>query len=154
MTREIPLTQGKVALVDDDDYEWLSQYKWCFEGRYAHRGHEGHHVYMHRMIVNAPKGMEVDHHDGNKLNNQRGNLRITTRGGNNANRPKRNNRTYHSQYKGVYKNRKAWRVSFGTNGKSTDLGSFATEIEAAKAYDAAARAHFGEFARLNFPESE
>ena len=152
MTREIPLTQGRIALVDDADYEWLSQRKWCFEGRYAACRHEGHNTYMHRMILNAPRGAEVDHCDGNKLNNQRSNLRLTTRGSNVANAPKRTARVYQSQYKGVYKNRKTWRVSFSVNGKSTDLGSFATETEAAKAYDAAARARFGEFAYLNFPE--
>src|ERR1043165_2122866 len=96
MTREIPLTQGYVALVDDCDYEWLSQWKWC-----AHVAKGGRTAYafrakgiaMHRVIMNAPEGMDVDHRDHNGLNNTRANLRICTHAENQRNMNHRTKKT-------------------------------------------------------------
>jgi hypothetical protein len=150
----IPLSQGKRALVDDADYEYLSQWKWCFGAGYAVRtdrtGREKS-VRMHLVIMNAPQGMEVDHRDGNGLNNQRHNLRLCTSTQNKHNRrPFKNNPT---GYKGVYLFQgKYWRAKIAINKKQIHLGQFKTAIEAARAYDAAARKYFGEFAWLNFPD--
>lgn len=81
MTKEIQLTQGKVTLVDDEDYEWLSQWKWCAkDGRngnfYAFRASKNKSTYMHRLILDTPKGKVTDHINGNGLDNRRINLRI------------------------------------------------------------------------------
>ncbi len=87
--KEIPLTQGKVALVDDEDYEYLTQWKWCYN-RYAVRciGPKNHRqrIAMHQVILNPPEGLETDHIDRNKLNNQRSNLRAVTRSENMQNK--------------------------------------------------------------------
>lgn len=158
MAREIPLTQGKVAVVDDADYEWLMQWKWHFRsmgyaGRRASKEAGGRAlILMHRLITNAPSGLDVDHVDGNRLNNQRSNLRLCTRAQNMRNQRK-TKRLVSSQFKGVslYKPKK-WVAYIGlSRHKMHSLGYFHTELEAAHAYDAAARLHFGEFARLNFP---
>lgn len=156
MTREIPLTQGKVALVDDDDYEWLMQFKWCIsKGNYAvtpkSRKIGRGNIPMHRMILNAPPHMEVDHRDCNTLNNQRDNIRLATHAQNQCNiKPYRKDKT--SQYKGVRRNRNRWQALIKVNQVTFLLGRFDDQEEAAKAYDQAAKLHFGEFAYLNFPE--
>lgn len=109
---------------------------------------------MHREIMNAPKGMVVDHIDGNGLNNRKSNLRICTQAQNNLNsRPKRN---CSSRYKGVsfYKRDKIWQVQIFHNSRTIFLGRFDDEIEAALAYDRKAAELFGEFAYLNFKKSE
>lgn len=95
-------------------------------------------------------GEEVDHIDGNKLNNTRGNLRIASNAENKMNRDKQSNNT--SGYKGVsfHKKYKKWRAIIGIQGKSIHLGYFSDAVEAAKAYDDSARKYHGEFARTNF----
>lgn len=160
MTKEIPLTQGKVALVDDEDHEWLSQWRWQYNKRagYAQRSEmyrdgTGTSFSMHAVIMNTPKGMHTDHIDGNRLNNQRSNLRVCTCA-QNLHNSKKTNKSCHSQYKGVtwrIQDNKWWaRITF--NCKSISIGLFKTELDAARAYDRAAREYFGEFARLNFPD--
>lgn len=108
---------------------------------------------MHRAITNAPKGMDVDHINGNTRDNRRENLRVCTHAQNlAAGRPaKRANSK--SKYNGVGWNKSAnqWMARIRINGKLTYLGCFKDETAAARAYDKAAREHFGEFARLNFP---
>jgi hypothetical protein len=156
MTREIPLTQGKVALVDDADYQWLMQWKWYFLARkiggYAVRQVRGPHgqilTYMHRVIVTPPAGLQVDHIDGNKLNNVRSNLRIATQSQNCANKPAKEGIT--SGYKGVMWTGTKWGASI----RGKWLGSFAAPEEAAIAYDHAAIQAYGQFAYLNFPQTE
>lgn len=155
----IPLTQGKVALVDDEDYPRLSQYNWCYSessGGYALRngqrinGKKTKHILMHREILGTPDGLDTDHQDGNRLNNQKHNLRPATKVQNQGNRAKTQNRT--SKYKGVWFDRERDKFSsmIQVNGKRRFLGRFNSEIKAARAYDTAALKLFGEFAKLNF----
>lgn len=158
--KEIQLTQGKVALVDDDDYEWLSQYKWYYMSRGKHSnspGYAARHsskktIYMHLAIMNAPNGIEVDHRFGDSLDNQKENLRFCTDAENSKNKHKRTESQ--SKYKGLCrpKNRNKWQVQVYVNGKKHHVGMFDDEIEAAKAYDAAARQYYGEFAATNFED--
>jgi hypothetical protein len=156
--KTIPLTQGKVALVDDEDYEWLSRWKWyaILNGHtwYAARkdcsGDRPRAVSMHRQIMGEPEG-KVDHIDGDGLNNQRGNLRLATDPQNLWNSRKRRGS---SKFKGVYwtKRNKRWRAAITHLGVKKHLGYFDSEEAAARAYDRAAKEFFGPFARLNFPD--
>ena len=151
----IPLTQGKVAIVDPDDFERLKQYKWhatkCGRSYYAVRSANGKSIKMHRQITNAPKGLVVDHIDHNGLDNRRANLRLCTKQQNNCNTRSFRHKT--SKYKGVFKQKglKKFRALTRCNRKSIHIGMFESEIDAAKAYDKKARELFGEFAYLNFP---
>lgn len=161
-TREIPLTQGKVALVDADDYERLAQFNWYAlyspSGFYAVRksptvNGKRTMIIMARVILDAESGLMVDHISGDTLDNRRSNLRFATRAENGANRIS-GTRLTSSCYKGVTWNAKQskWQAQICANGKKTYLGIFADEIAAAHAYDTAARTHFKEFARPNFTE--
>ena len=153
--KRIKLWWGKWAIVDAEDYGRLSKYKWCAVdgGRswYAKTfGRDGTVLSMHRMVLDAPKGLIVDHIDHNGLNNRRSNLRLCTRKQNNYN--KRPRKGCSSKYKGVSfcKKRNRFRVFINYNKKQYYIGVFKDEIEAAKAYDRKAREFFGEFAYLNF----
>ena len=167
MVKQIELTQGKVALVDDADFEWLSQWNWCADhqsgenGWYARRGarlgEEGQwtKVRMHQEILAVPHAhgaQQVDHRDGNGLNNQRSNLRICTHDQNCRNRQKASGLS--SQYKGVYwdKERSRWHAQIKQGGIRYHLGRFDQEIDAGYAYDTAARERFGKFACTNFAQ--
>lgn len=155
--KEIPLTKGKVAIVDDCDYEELSKYKWCAARRkdglayYAIRSVWGNgknkRIFMHRVITECPQGMQVDHIDGNGLNNTRANLRNATQSQNNANsrKPKSNK----SGFKGVHLHtqRKRWVAMIKINKKARYLGIFDTPELAHQAYCLAAKDLFGDFAR-------
>ena len=156
--KEIKLTQGKVALVDDKDFEYLNQFKW-YAGKkkrnfYAYRkkwidgGQKT--IIMHRVIMNTPKGMEADHKDGNGLNNQEYNLRNCTTAQNTKNRriSKSNNK---SGYKGVYwkKSNKTWVAQIKNNYREIYIGCFQTKEGAARAYNEKAVEFYGEFANLN-----
>lgn len=154
--REILLTQGKVALVDDQDYEWLSQWKWQ-----AIRGHTGiwyavrcegphsqrQYLLMHRVITDAPEWRKVDHKDHDGLNNQRHNLRTCTCSQNLGNRRGRKNTA--SGYKGVMQNGSGWQARIQCNGRRYCLGTFTHAGDAAQAYNEAALRLFGEFAYVN-----
>lgn len=151
--KKIKLTQGKFALVDDADYEWLVQFKWCIVKvrriYYAIRAVQGKTVYMHRFMLEAPKDMDIDHINHNGLDNRRANLRICTHIQNLQNKRSSCNGT--SKYKGVSwcKRDKKWTAQIEHGGQSAYLGRFANELEAANAYDKAAKELHGEFAYLN-----
>lgn len=155
MTRTINLTKGKAALVDDDDFERLLKLKWRakkdWNTYYAYRSHRKTFS-MHSFILGTSKGFEVDHINGNGLDNRRSNLRIVTHSQNMANRRPQRNGT--SCYKGVSWNKQwqRWVSKIYPNGKNIFLGYYASEIEAAKIYDVAAIKFFGEYAFLNFKE--
>jgi len=159
--KKIPLTQGKFALVDDGDFELLNQWKWSTVKHvnpkiffYAHRSErrksKRKRILMHRQILNLknPK-IHTDHIDGNGLNNQKINLRACTKHQNSFNRRINHNNT--SGYKGVgwSKDRKRWIAQIQFNKKNRRLGRFKNKVDAAKAYNKAAKKYFGEFAWLN-----
>jgi len=162
MTKEIPLTQGFVALVDDEDYERCMKYKWHVSKHkdcrtlYA-KGYGGTSngkyitLSLHRFILNPPKNMQTDHINCNGLDNRKANLRIVTSIQNkqNVNKYENNN----SKYKGVcwHKRNKKWIAQICHNKKRIYLGLFTSKIEAARTYDKKAKELFGEFAKLNFP---
>jgi hypothetical protein len=161
--KEVPLTRGYVALVDDEDYPIAAAHKW-----YARDG-GGQAVYartnvrlpdgrtttvdLHRLIVQAAPGTEWDHVNGIGTDCRRSNLRPCTHQQNHGNRPAQAGT---SRYRGVSfrRRRGLWGASIGFDGRSRWLGYFRSEEEAARAYDAAARHYFGAFARLNFPEGQ
>ena len=150
--REIPLTKGQVALVDDEDYEDVSRFHWHFSngyamGRIAGKGRQK--VALHKHLMQPPLGMEVDHENLNRLDCQRGNMRLCTRSQNVANTIKRRGGT--SRYKGVYwaTRERAWLAAITVSYRVVHLGHFDNEADAALAYNRAAAAHFGPFARLN-----
>lgn len=161
--KKIPITQGKFALVDDADYEWLNQWKWCvvfdsnkkwYAVRAEYVGPLGKKtrktVRMHRLIMGEPKGLQVDHKDmEDTLNNQRSNLRVATKGQNMRNRGKQVNNK--SGFKGVSwsKQNKKWYAWIGFNGKTLPIGHYDDIKEAAKAYNQKALELHGDFARLN-----
>jgi len=159
MTREIPLTQGYVTLVSDHRYEELSQYKWHADrtgyGVRARRttpvNAEGKKciISMHRQIMNAPPGMDVDHANLDQLDNRDENLRLCTKSQNMANRRKKAG--FSSRFKGVSwsKDNGKWLARMKVNRRIHHLGYFIDEVEAARAYNVAAIKHFKEFALLN-----
>jgi hypothetical protein len=168
--KEIHLSGGYTALVDDCDFDRVmnsGQWQPLVDKRKADRTVYARRsltlrsrkeardtglprrktILLHRFILNVDDDVKVDHKDGNGLNNQRDNLRIATQSQNNQNR-----KIYpHKKYKGTHKNwNKWWAVIRINGGDAIYIGSFETEEEAARAYDKAAREHFGEFARCNF----
>lgn len=159
--KKIPLTQDQFAIVDDADYEWLSQFKWCADKRvrtfYVIRSQrikgKNFFIYMHRLILGLERDdkREADHVNGDGLDNRRSNLRIVTHRQNLWNLSAQSERGS-SRFKGVswYKRDKKWRSGIRYNDQLIHLGYFDDEIDAAKAYDVKAKELFGEFARLNF----
>lgn len=158
MTKQIQLTQGQVAIVDDEDFALVYGRKW-----YAHKNKNTYYaktwvagenktISMHRLILGNSE-LVTDHIDGDGLNNTRKNLRRCTRQQNGRNQVVRTYPGKASRYKGVFLDRK-WKAQITVNGKYKFLGRFENEIDAAHAYDKAAKELFGEFARLNFPEGQ
>lgn len=155
--KQIKLTQGKVVLVDDEDFDWLNQWKW-----FAQKSRNTYYtirnvlnkntkkrfkVSMHKLILNPLDGLICDHIDGNGLNNQRSNLRICTNQQNSCNRGVGKNAS--SGVKGVYKHYKNWQVRIKANYKLITIGTYKTKQLAVIAYNNAALKYYGEFAYLN-----
>lgn len=153
MTVEIPLTRGLVALVDDEDAEWLSQWKWhavkTKSGFYAARAvrtsGKKKVIYMHRVICDPPIGMLADHANNDTLDNRRRNLRPSSHRQNNQNR--RVSASSAIGLKGVRKNGRRFMAKIGSEGRVYHLGIYDTAEQANAAYLAAAKKLFGEFAR-------
>jgi hypothetical protein len=161
-TVTIPLTKGKVALIDADDLPLVERYTWRAQPNNTQSGwyaastrwerlspgkRVSRSISMHVLLLGKKPGVEIDHIDGDGLNNTRANLRHATHTQNKANcAPYRTNT---SGYKGVYPRKKRWRAAIS----GRYIGLYATPEEAARAYDAKARARWGTFARLNFPDA-
>jgi hypothetical protein len=159
--REIPLSQGKVALVDDEDFEWLSQWKWSLTHNYAFRRlrkaedvacgqrRSSTHVTMHRAIMRPPVALDVDHINGDGLDNRRMNLRVASQQENLRNQ----GCVAGSGFKGVYlhKRDRCFNVVMRIDGAVKYLGYFKDAEKAARFYDDVARRHHGRFACVNFP---
>lgn len=157
--KTIKLTKGQVAQVSDEWYEELNKYNW-----YAHLDPPSQTYYalrrskrlfgksklikMHRVVVNAPDNMIVDHIDHNTLNNQTDNLRVCTVAQNQYNR--KINKNNPTGYKGVKPHGRGYMARIRIDGKEIYLGIWDTPEQAARVYDEAAKKYFGEFANLNF----
>lgn len=162
--KEIKLTRGYFAKIDDEDYDYISQFSWQAIPKgndrvYARRSKrvgprsEGRqdHFYMHREIINAKKGEYVDHINHVTLDNTKGNLRKCTNAENSKNNRGQPSQRIHSKYKGVKKNLNSTTFSarITVDGVCLYLGSYKTQEEAAEAYNNAALEHHKEFAFLN-----
>ena len=160
--RRINLGEGRFTIVDPLVFYRLNHFHWYAEG-------QGKHIYavrniikpncrattmrLNRVIMDAPPGLLVDHRNGVSLDNRRSNLRLATHAENACNRPKIRSKTS-SRYIGVYFEKRTgrWTSKIRIHGKRLWLGRFASELDAAHAYDKAAMKYHGEFARLNFPQ--
>jgi hypothetical protein len=150
--RRIPLGEGQFAIVDAADYEWLNRHHWHLWNGYAARQEKGKTIYMHREIMQPPKGKVVDHINHIKWDDRRVNMRNCTRRENILNQTKKSHST--SRFKGVEwnKRRRKWYVRIRFHGTRVRVGYFEDEVQAAHAYDRKAVELCGEFAFLNFPE--
>lgn len=146
--KELKLNNSiKVTLIDDADYDTFSKYKWYLRNGYAARYRSvkenagTFEILLHRQLLAPSAGHEIDHIDGNALNNQRNNLRPCLHSENTRNVKKHKDNA--SGHKGVWKRKgrrkKAWVAQIMTNGKKTTIGSFYTVEEASAAYDLAAK---------------
>ncbi|MGI8404596.1 MAG: HNH endonuclease [Thermomicrobiales bacterium] len=155
-TTSIPLGRGIAVIIDTADVERVRGIRWTAvkSGRrvYAYANTIAYKGMLHRRIVDAPDGVDIDHWDGDGLNDRRSNLRIATRSQNMVNVPLRSNNT--SGYVGVSWSKASgkWRSAIKQNDRQIHLGLFTSAAEAARAYDLKARELFGEFARLNLPD--
>lgn len=160
-TRLIPLTQGKFAIVDAEDFEWLNQWRWYVKkgwstfyvarNKWVAKGKKCT-IRIHREILNPNQMQEVDHINGNGLDNRRCNLRAVDKSQNQMNHGKY--RKSSSKHKGVsfHKPTSKWQVSISIRKTRKYIGLFESEIKAAQSYNEAVKRYFGEFARLNIIE--
>lgn len=154
-TKLIPLTQGKFAIVDEEDYTKVIIYNWkllrlSHRLEYVRASHKGKKIYLHRLIMGFPENKCIDHKNHNGLDNRKENLRKCTRAENNMNIPKR--KESKSKFKGIFWHPKAnkWCAQISINNKMCHIGLFNKEEDAAMAYDEKARIFYGEFACTNF----
>jgi len=157
--KRIPLTQGKFAIVDDEDFKWLSRYKWYAKKDYntfyavrnTGKSPNQRQIYMHKQIMGVLPGIQIDHINHNGLNNRKCFLRICSNAQNQRNQQVLPNRGK-SIYKGVSwcKRSKKWVAQIIYNHKHKFLGYRNSEIECAELYDKKAKELFGEFASLNY----
>jgi hypothetical protein len=157
--RLIPLTQGQNAIVDADDFEWLSQFNWFamwspdpktfYAARCTRKNKVQTRFLMHREICKCNEGEECDHRNFNGLDNRKENLRPCTKTQNGRNRRTRADNT--SGYVGVHKHKTRWVARISCEGNRKFIGGFSSAEDAARAYDKAAIIYHGEFAHLNFP---
>lgn len=151
--KTIPLSRGMEVIVDDEDFEWLNQWKWCYSLGYArksfYKNGKKTTIGMHRLILGDVDGKCVDHINGNKLDNRRENLRYCSLTENNRNLKTRKNNS--SGYKGIYWHKKAakWFCGIQVDKNHISLGLYTNLLDAAYAYNQAAIKYFGEFASLN-----
>lgn len=154
---KIKLTQDKYAIVDDEDFEYLNQWKWYYrrnhkkDDGYAIRGKWNNNkqnmdnIRMHRVILGAPKNKKIDHVNGNSLDNRKSNLRYATNTQNIQNSKIRKDNS--TGFKGVHKKGKKYQARITINKKLILLGYFYDKVAAGNAYKLAANKYFGEFAR-------
>ncbi len=150
--KEIQLTQGQVALVDDEDFEYLTSRKWWAhkernERWYAESKEKGVKIHMHRVITNAPSGFEVDHINHNGLDNRKENLRVCTKSENIQNSRLRKDNT--SGLRGVSRNGSGWKALLRKDNTTVFDKTYKTKNEASEAYNEAAKKYFGKHAFLN-----
>lgn len=150
--KKIEINKHKFALVDDEDFDYLSRWKWRLQSKgypVTTMGISAKSFLMNRIILKAKQGQQVDHINHNKLDNRKCNLRICTNSQNHMNIKKYLGKT--SKYKGVYydKSRNKWAADIKLNKKKIRLGRHEKEEDAALAYNAAAKRYFGSFALLN-----
>ncbi len=152
-TALIPLSQGLSALIDQEDLELLSRYRWYAARNSAGLFYATTRLNMHRLLLNAPLDLFVDHINGNPLDNRKENLRLCTNAENQQNTDSRGGS---SRFKGVSYStpKKAWKAHFTAHGVFYFCGYWEKEEEAARAVDRRRKEVCGEFARLNFPEEE
>lgn len=148
----VPLNKGQIAIIDAADAERVLKYKWYVRpdkhgGFYAKACIDGKKTGLHRFILDAPQGMDVDHINHNPLDNRRCNIRVCTRAQNMMGQKPHSG----SPYKGVsfITEKKKWIAQIGVSSKNIHLGYFDNEVDAARAYNEAAKKHFGEYALLN-----
>lgn len=159
----VPLTRGMFATIDAEDAERVCAFNWCAQRSHARRDiwyakrnerREGRQItiLLHRFLMGVPDDVKVDHEDGDGLNCRRRNIRVATHAQNTQNAGRRSHSR--NQFKGVRRvhHGAGWYARLTSNGKVYTSRSFATEEEAARAYDELAKQHHGKFARLNFPD--
>ena len=170
--RRLTLTKGKQALLDDEDYDLVADLNW-YASEHSHTWYAARHVrwsdergrpkksivYLHRFIMKPAAHLEVVHRNGDGLDNRRDNLFVGTRQEANALRSANYKKKEGSTYRGVYrapaeKSSRPWYAAITVDGKTMHLGRFVTELAAARAYDVAAKRHFGDAARLNVRSRE
>lgn len=142
--------KGSDSVVDDDIFEFVKNIKWHLnKAGYICYSKNNNKVFLHRLIANTPDGYVTDHINGNKLDNLRSNLRVTTDKYNRINSGMRSDNS--SGFRGVWyrKNRKRWQSEIKIDGKKYSLGCYSTPEEAASAYNKKAIELFGTYARLN-----
>lgn len=161
----VPLSQGRTAVIDGVDVERVGRFVWSYTPcpkeltagcacRQAGPTANPRSVYLSRFVIRAAPDERVEYLDGNTLNCRRANLRRVSKRAPTNGRARKWRRPTTSVFKGVYfyARQQTWKAGICVNGRTVHLGTFATETEAAQAYDAAAREHFGPEARLNLPD--